>query len=102
MLYTAYVTASNGDSVNMRAAASKNAIILTKVPIGAMVDVITENDDWCQIIYNGNTGYMMTEFLSKNKTDNSTGDVYYVRLKCNSLELAQQLVQIFKEACLDD
>ncbi len=50
--------------VNMRNAPSQSTgKILYKVPHGAKVTILTPGNTWCEIMYNGKTGYMMTRFL---------------------------------------
>lgn len=63
VLYVAEVTAPTGNTVNLRKAASKDAEVLDKVPIGAHASVYKETGDWAQVRCAGKLGYMMREFL---------------------------------------
>ena len=60
---SATVVAERGDSVNMRKRPNTAGSIVMKVPVGANVTVNENTSEWAQIVYNGNTGYMMTKFL---------------------------------------
>lgn len=67
------VTATSGSTVNLRASASKKAALIDRVPVGAMVQVISESGEWSLVKYDGMTGYIMSEFLTGNDTT-STGE----------------------------
>ena len=60
---TALVTTSGG-TVNLRAAASTSAKVLASVPNAAIVTVHSRGTDWSQVTYNGNTGYIMSQYLT--------------------------------------
>lgn len=64
----------SGLTVNMRASASKDGELIDRVPVGAAIDVLSQDATWCQIKYNGMTGYMMTEFIRINGNSDSPGD----------------------------
>lgn len=57
------VTAESGETVFMRYKPSKKMKYVARVPVGAIVDVLSESGEWSLIDYNGKTGYMMTKFL---------------------------------------
>ena len=61
MLYTAKVTAQKGSTVNMRT--SPGGGLLERVPVGSQVDVLAESAGWCQIQYDGKTGWMQSAFI---------------------------------------
>lgn len=54
---------ASGSSVNMRKKASKTADVVEKVPVGAKIDVISDQGQWCEIDYNGKVGYMMSNYV---------------------------------------
>lgn len=58
----AYVQTTGG-SLNLRREARSGANIITTIPNGTALQVITRNVAWCQVLYNGQTGYVMTDFL---------------------------------------
>ena len=60
---TGYVNTSNGGTLNLRQTASDRASVLTSIPNGASVTVTARGADWCAVIYNGVSGYVMTRFL---------------------------------------
>ena len=79
--YQAKVVADSGSTVRMRSAPSKEASVSATIALGTIVDVVEEAEGWCGIIYNGQKGYMMSQFLEKTKSEEG---LYYVRIKCGS------------------
>ena len=63
-MYQAIVTAKSGKTVNMRAEPSGK--VLEAVPLGEVVDVMAEADDWLKILRHGTVGYMQTAFLMRS------------------------------------
>lgn len=59
----ALVIAERGNTVNMREQPSKAARVLAQVPVGETVDMLMDGDEWSKIIFNGQGGYMMSNFL---------------------------------------
>lgn len=96
VLYQAKVYAESGSTVRMRATASSSARVIKEIPIGEIVDVIEEGENWDKIGYEGSVGYMMSKFLKKE------GDVeegtYYVRIRCGSESEAKKLVELLNKA----
>lgn len=71
----AKVTAS---ALNLRSEASTSASVVAVVPNGSLVLVTEKGDDWAKVWYEGDSGYMSTEFLSYAETgtaDFGTGTV---------------------------
>lgn len=67
-IYQAKVHAEGNDyPVKMRAQASTKADVLAKIPQGTIVDVLgivgSDEGYWGFILYNGQTGYMMKQYL---------------------------------------
>ena len=62
--YTAYVTSSNGKGVRLRLGAGKLFPTIATYAVGTKANVIEYGAEWCKISIGGNTGYMMTEFLT--------------------------------------
>ena len=56
-------------SVNMRSDASLTSSVLTKVPSGTKLKLTKLSDDkqWCEVEYNGQTGYIKSLYLSTTK-----------------------------------
>jgi uncharacterized protein YgiM (DUF1202 family) len=70
-MYSAKVVAKSGNTVNFRA--TMNGRILAAVPVGTIVEILSEpNQWWREVKYNGKLGYMMTEFLQKVETAATT------------------------------
>lgn len=63
----ATVTAPNGGTVKMRAKPSKDCKLYWDVPNGTIVSLVDWAEDWSKIIWNGLTGYMMSEFLVRGE-----------------------------------
>ena len=57
----ARVTTEKG-SLNLRI--SENGRVLRTIPQYAVIRVLEKNNDWCQVIYEGTYGYVMTKFLT--------------------------------------
>lgn len=71
MLYQAKVNASSGGTVNMRTAQSTTASRVTRVPVFATVQVLEEGDGWSRVQYDGYTGWMMAQYLTKLSDENT-------------------------------
>ncbi|MBO5488358.1 MAG: SH3 domain-containing protein [Eubacterium sp.] len=58
-------------NVNMRSEASLTAGVLVKVPSSTKVKVVklTDDKEWCQVEYNGQTGYIKSLYLSTTKPE---------------------------------
>lgn len=68
--YSAQVIAVNNDKpVNLRTGPSASDTVITKVPVGAMVDVLVELDGWCYIDTGREQGYMSSQFLQRNESE---------------------------------
>lgn len=98
VLYQAKVVAKSGDTVRMRANASSSASVLKSIRLGEIVDVVAELDGWHKIVYNGQTGYMMNQFLEKVQTSAPAPDnkVWYVRVECGSEADAKAIAAALK------
>ncbi len=57
------VYAKTTSNVNMREQPDKTAKKITVLPLGAKVQVISEDNGWTEVIYNDKTGYVSSEFL---------------------------------------
>lgn len=65
-VYTAEVIAiSNDKPVNLRSGPSTGDAIITKVPVGTMVDVLIELDGWDFIDTGHEQGYMASQYLKR-------------------------------------
>ena len=60
---TATVATPSG-SLNLRNGPSSSAKVLTTVPYGDMMIVVSRGSTWSSVIYNGTAGYVMTKYLS--------------------------------------
>ena len=55
-------------ALNMRSQANTSSDIITTMPGGAGVLVLSTDNGWCKIIYNGNTGYASQQYLQFKDT----------------------------------
>ena len=71
---SAQVVSDNGGDVNLRIGAGLDQTVLTTVPVGTRVTVLTAGSEWCSIrLPDGRIGYMMARFLASE-----TGGARYV------------------------
>ena len=66
---TMIVTAESGRTVNLRSAAGMVYPVLEQVPVGDLVEVISEADGWAYIQYGNRRGYMMAKYLTEGTED---------------------------------
>lgn len=66
----ATVVAESGSTVNMRSRASTSGAVIRRISIGEHVTVNDHGAEWCEIMYQGDHGYMMTKFLSFEEDSN--------------------------------
>lgn len=59
----ATVTTPSG-SLNMRSAANSTGKLLGTIPKNTQIRVLEQGASWCKILYNGQIGYVMTQYLS--------------------------------------
>lgn len=59
----AIVTARQGATVNMRHEPNLKARLITRVPLGKTIEIVSPGEEWCKIKYDSFTGYMMAQFL---------------------------------------
>ena len=72
---SAIVIASRGTTVNFREQPSvETGEIIERIPIGSTVTVYRKDQIWCEVEYQGNRGYMMTEFLDITEPPDSMPD----------------------------
>ena len=54
-----------GGRLNLRESASLTAKVLGQYPSGTLVQITESGDEWCKVTVGGQTGYMMTKYLSR-------------------------------------
>lgn len=62
----AWVSTPSG-SLNLRESASAEATVLTSIPRNALVAAFGESGEWTRVQYNGQSGYVMTKYLTQSK-----------------------------------
>lgn len=60
----ARVTPKDGGSLNLRKKTSTSSTLLERIPFGTELYVKRVSTTWCKTTYNGDTGYVMTKFLT--------------------------------------
>lgn len=80
-----------GEVLTIHASDSFESDRVAQIPNGANVAVLEKNDNWCKIVYNEYTGYVMTKFL-KFESD-SQDDKVTVAL---SQDIAKQVYEALK------
>lgn len=54
-------------NTNLRKEKSTSSYIITVIPAGSKVQVNDAEEDWYEVTYNGQTGYVYSDYLSKTK-----------------------------------
>lgn len=65
----------SGTTVNMRKQASLNSNVIARVPVGSTVLVGADMGQWCRISYNGQTGYMQSNYIEYAGQGDETGSL---------------------------
>lgn len=60
---TMKVYSENGKPVNLRTGPKRSCKLVDKVPVGEIVEVSEEQNEWSHVTWGRKTGWMMTEFL---------------------------------------
>lgn len=68
---------AKGDTVNMRKAASTSSTVIVKVPVGSEVSVEEDQGQWCKIVYEGRTGWMMSNYIEYEGQADETSRLSY-------------------------
>ena len=59
----AIVVAESGGSVNLRRTPNKKGAVITRVPLGNTVDIVSPGEEWAAVKFGKYSGYMMAQFL---------------------------------------
>ncbi|NLX82342.1 MAG: SH3 domain-containing protein [Clostridiales bacterium] len=59
----AFVNTRNNRTLNFRSTPSEGRNILRQIPAGEALILIKRGTEWCEVIYNGQQGFVMTSFL---------------------------------------
>ena len=87
----ATVWAEKGSTVKMRAKPSTMCRLYWEVPVGAQVVLMNKEETWSEIIYAGQSGYMMTKFLREGEAI----PLYSVIIKNITKEQAEELARTY-------
>lgn len=97
-----YVTSPNGAPVNLRRSASKEADLVTRIPVGQQVSVIGEiSNGWYYISWGKYKGYIMAKYLTggeqdQNPPETDEGGVLWQLVKSARDAIEQAMI------CIDD
>ncbi|MBQ8850097.1 MAG: SH3 domain-containing protein [Clostridia bacterium] len=58
-----------GVSLALRSESSSNSTMLTSIPVGAAISRLETNYTWDKVTYNGQTGYVMSTYVTVNGLD---------------------------------
>ena len=88
----ATVVAESGKTVKMRAKPSTLCSLYWNVPIGSQVVLVERGGTWSEIIWAGQSGYMMTKFLRTGES------LYTVTIPGLSAEQADAVIALYQGA----
>lgn len=54
-------------NTNLREEKSTSSNVITVIPAGSKIQIIDAEEDWYEVIYNGQKGYVYSDYLSKTK-----------------------------------
>ena len=54
-------------NLNLRENKSTSSNVKTVIPAGSKIEVLDAAEDWYEVMYNGQRGYVFNEYLSKTK-----------------------------------
>lgn len=60
-----YVSTPNQGTLNLREKPNTKGMILKKISCGTVLDCEIVDDEWAKVSYEGETGYVMTKFLTQ-------------------------------------
>lgn len=93
---TAMVWAESGKTVKMRDKPSSLCRLYWDVPIGSQIIVMEPGTTWTQIIWNGRTGYMKSEFIR------NAASTYAVIISGLDLKTAQKLCEEYENSTMEE
>ena len=96
--HTAYVYASSGKTVKMRAKPSTLSRLYWEVPINSEVVVMSQDGNWSEIIWAGRTGYMQTKFLMTGNNYRR----YTVTVKGMDEAQKDALIKLYPQAIVEE
>ena len=64
-----YVNTPNKGTVNLREQPTTNSKILTQIPYGTELEVVSTTGEWSYLTYNDMNGYVMNKFLGNSEKE---------------------------------
>lgn len=58
------IVSTTGGTLNFREQPSSGASVMMQIPNTSPLDLLERGADWCKVIYNGRTGYVMSKFIT--------------------------------------
>lgn len=87
----------SGSSVNFRKTPNTSGEIITKLERNAKVTVKAQENGWAEVEYNGNTGYVSTDYISDKPVETtSRGSVTRTANQTNTNQTAKQNTEVAK------
>ena len=74
--YTGTVATGNSAPLNVRASASTSSALLGTINNGTVLAVTDYNTDWYQITFNGQTAYVMKQYITVGGSGGGSGGTY--------------------------
>ena len=81
----------NGGSLNLRASKSTSSTRLSSIPDKTKISVVEQASDWCKVVYNQYTGYVMTKYLTFESESGDTDKVVITLAREDALALYEAL-----------
>ena len=85
-----YATVKGG-SLNLRASKSTSSTRLASIPDKTKISVVEQASDWCKVVYNQYTGYVMTKYLTFESESGDTDKVVITLAREDALALYEAL-----------
>ena len=81
---TTYYVKTNGANLTVRSGPSTGYTSIGKLSNGTAVSVYSISSGWAKIKYGSGTGYVSSDYLSKNKSDDNNTSSYFKPVSVNS------------------
>lgn len=89
---------ASGSTVNMREKADRASGIVTRVPVGSRVTVLSDQGEWCAVTYGDRQGWMMSNYLEYDGQGGEEGDDS-IRVSADQQEEIDRALKAIEDAC---
>ena len=90
VIVVGYATVKGGN-LNLRSAQSATSARLAQIPDKTKISIIEQGNEWCKVVYNQYTGYVMTKFLNFESEGDDTNKVSITLTREDALALYEAL-----------